>query len=74
LLEKGALRAEDLATAVTLSLEPGEFYLFHSWLIHGSAPSSIAVRRAGLNMRYIAPADRYEPDCQYIPLDCAQAA
>lgn len=71
LLKKGDLSAEDLASAVTLNLEPGEFYLFHSWLIHGSAPSSIAVRRAGLNMRYIAPADCYEPECQYIPLDCA---
>jgi ectoine hydroxylase-related dioxygenase (phytanoyl-CoA dioxygenase family) len=70
LLKKGDLSAEDLASAVTLNLEPGEFYLFHSWLIHGSAPSSIAVRRAGLNMRYIAPADCYEPECQYIPLDC----
>jgi hypothetical protein len=30
----------------------------------------MAVRRAGLNMRYIAPADCYEPECQYIPLDC----
>jgi len=70
LLEHGALRQEDLAAAATLNLEAGEFYLFHSWLIHGSAPSSIAVRRAGLNMRYIAPADCYEAECQYIPLDC----
>jgi len=72
LMEQGALRQEDLAAAVTFNLEAGEFYLFHSWLIHGSAPSSIAVRRAGLNMRYIAPADRYEAECQYIPLDCAR--
>lgn len=71
LLEKGDLRPEDLASAVTFDLAPGEFYLFHSWLIHGSAPSSIAVRRAGLNMRYVSPADRYDPACYYIPLDCA---
>jgi len=71
LLEKGDLSAQDLTSAVTFNLEPGEFYLFHSWLIHGSAPSSIAVRRAGLNMRYIAPVDCYEAECQYIPLDCA---
>jgi len=71
LLEKGDLSAQDLASAVTFNLEAGEFYLFHSWLIHGSAPSSIAVRRAGLNMRYIAPVDCYEAECQYIPLDCA---
>ena len=74
LLKKGDLSVEDLASAVTLKLEAGEFYLFHSWLIHGSAPSSIAVRRAGLNMRYIAPGDCYEPECQYIPLDCARPA
>lgn len=72
LLKKGNLGPEDLASAVMLSLEAGEFYLFHSWLIHGSAPSSIAVRRSGLNMRYVAPADCYEPECQYIPLDCGR--
>jgi predicted dehydrogenase len=72
LLKTRALTGEDLAAAVTLSLEPGEFYFFHSWLIHGSAPSSIAVRRAGLNMRYVAPEDRYEPECLYIPLDCGR--
>jgi predicted dehydrogenase len=74
LLKTRALSREDLAAAVTLNLEAGEFYIFHSWLIHGSAPSSIAVRRAGLNMRYVAPADRYEPECLYIPLDCEQRA
>ena len=56
---------------ISFDLAPGEFYLFHSRLIHGSAPSSIAVRRAGLNMRYVSPADRYDPACYYIPLDCA---
>jgi len=71
LLKKGALSAQDLASAVTFKLEPGEFYLFHSWLIHGSAPSWIAVRRAGLNMRYIAAVDCYEAEFQYIPLECA---
>jgi predicted dehydrogenase len=74
LLKTRALTKEDLAAAVTLNLEPGEFYFFHSWLVHGSAPSSIAVRRAGLNMRYVAPDDRYEPECLYIPLDCSRQA
>jgi len=71
LLKKGDLRPEDLRSAVTFKLAPGEFYLFHSWLIHGSAPISTAGRRAGLNIRYAAPDDRYDPDCLYIPLDCA---
>jgi len=74
LLKTRALSKDDLAAAVTLNLEAGEFYFFHSWLIHGSAPSSIAARRAGLNMRYVAPTDCYEPECMYIPLDCGREA
>ena len=72
LIERGDLRAEDLTSAFTFEAEPGEFYLFHSWLLHGSAPSTVASRRAGLNMRYVAPEDRYDADCQYIPLDCTR--
>jgi hypothetical protein len=25
-------------------------------------------------MRYVAPEDRYEPECLYIPLDCGRQA
>lgn len=73
LLEKGDLADEDLTKAVTFPAEPGEFYLFDSWLLHGSAPSALPVRRAGLNMRYVAADDLYDEDCAYIPLEAGRA-
>jgi len=70
LVEKGDVTAEDLARAVTFELEPGEFYLFHSWLLHGSDANDSPGRRAGLNMRYAAVGDAYEEQFEYIPLVC----
>jgi predicted dehydrogenase len=70
LLEKGEIDAQRIASAVTFELEPGEFYLFHSWLLHGSDASNTPGRRAGLNMRYVAAGDEYD-EFEYINLDCA---
>ena len=53
---------------VSLTLEPGEFYLFHSWLLHGSEANRSKGRRAGVNMRYAAVGDEYEEQFEYIPL------
>ncbi len=74
LLERGEITEAELATAVTFALEPGEFYLFHSWLLHGSEANASAKRRAGLNMRYVAVDHEYEDDIEYFPLDCSGAS
>jgi predicted dehydrogenase len=73
LVEKGDLSGEELSRAVTFELEPGEFYLFHSWLLHGSDANDSPGRRAGLNMRYAAVGDEYEEKFEYIPLVCRPA-
>ena len=73
LLERGDVTDADLARAVTFALEPGEFYLFHSWILHGSKANSSTQRRAGLNMRYVAAGHEYEADTEYFPLDCSGA-
>jgi predicted dehydrogenase len=71
LVEKGALPEDEIAKAVSLDLEPGEFYIFHSWLLHTSGPNTATRRRAGLNMRYAAQGHEYEEQWVYIPLLCA---
>ena len=71
LVERGDLTGADLAKAVTFDLEPGEFYIFHSWILHGSEANDSPGRRAGLNMRYAARGDECEADSVYIPLECA---
>lgn len=71
LVEKGEIAAEDLEQAFTFELEPGEFYIFDSWLLHGSDASNTPGRRAGLNMRYVKSGDEYD-EFQYIDLQCAQ--
>ncbi len=68
LLEHGVIAAADVARAVTFELEPGQFYLFHSWLLHGSDVNRTRQRRAGLNMRYTRIGDEYEAGCIYLPL------
>jgi predicted dehydrogenase len=74
LVEKGDVTADDLAKAVTFELEPGEFYLFHSWLLHGSEANDSPGRRAGLNVRFAAVGDEYEEQFEYIPLRCRAGA
>jgi len=70
LVEKGEVTDEDISRAVTLALEPGEFYLFHSWLLHGSLANDSPLRRAGLNMRYVAEGDEFDESFEYISLAC----
>ena len=68
LVERGDISELELDRAVTFTLEPGEFYLFHSWLLHGSEANRSKGRRAGVNMRYAAVGDEYEEQFEYIPL------
>lgn len=66
--KKGGLDGVDLSRAVLLDLGPGEFYIFHSWILHGSGPNTSEGRRAALNMRYVAPGGEVEPQSRYLPL------
>jgi predicted dehydrogenase len=71
LLRTGALTREEISRAVTLDLKPGEFYLFHSWLLHTSGPNVSDRRRAGLNMRYAAQGEECDTQFEYFPLLCS---
>ena len=67
LVEKGELTREDLARAVPLELAPGQFYLFHSWILHGSDANMSTLRRAGLNIRFARMGEEYD-DAVYFPM------
>jgi ectoine hydroxylase-related dioxygenase (phytanoyl-CoA dioxygenase family) len=38
---------------VTMSLRPGEFFVFHQLVVHGSPPNDAGTRRAGLAARFL---------------------
>lgn len=68
-LEKsGAMDEVDMSTAVTLETRPGEFYIFHSWVLHGSAINRAGLRRTALNMCYCMQGDEWEPEFEYVPM------
>jgi ectoine hydroxylase-related dioxygenase (phytanoyl-CoA dioxygenase family) len=69
LLDSGALSQADLRRAVPVLLEPGEFIIYHGWLLHGSSPNASARRRAGLNMRFAPPGLECEDEFIYIPIE-----
>ena len=66
--ESGALGAVDLSAAVTLETEPGEFYIFHSWILHGSDYNKSGLKRTALNMRFTLRGDELEPKFEYVPM------
>lgn len=68
LMKHDEIADAELNRAVTFTLEPGEFYLFNSWLLHGSEASKSKGRRAGVNMRYAAVGDEFEAAFEYVPL------
>lgn len=72
--ETGSLDGVAMATAVELTAKAGEFYLFHSWLLHGSGPNASPSPRAILNMRYAPPGQDMDPNFEYIPLLTAERA
>jgi predicted dehydrogenase len=73
LVRSGALRGVDLARNVVLALEPGEFFIFHSWILHGSEANASARRRAGLNMRFVRRGHEADPAFEYVRLSAAGA-
>jgi predicted dehydrogenase len=71
LLESGAMTQADLERAVPVLLRPGEFIIYHGWLLHGSSPNTSDRRRAGLNMRFAPPGLECEEEFVYIPIETA---
>jgi ectoine hydroxylase-related dioxygenase (phytanoyl-CoA dioxygenase family) len=45
----------DASAAVAIQLEPGEFFLFDTWLLHSSAANTSGGRRTALSVRYTTP-------------------
>jgi predicted dehydrogenase len=74
LVEKGVLTASDLERSVPVILKPGEFIIFHAWLLHGSGPNDSDRRRAALNIRFAPPGYECEDEFAYIPITCGDVA
>lgn len=72
LVEEGVLSPADLERAVPVLLQPGEFIIYHGWLLHGSSPNTSARRRAGLNMRFAPNGLECEDEFVYIPIETAE--
>ncbi|MDN5871346.1 MAG: Gfo/Idh/MocA family oxidoreductase [Nitrococcus sp.] len=66
--QSGALADLDLENAPFLETQPGEFWLFHSWLLHGSGFNTSSQRRAALNMRFCEPGDEVESEFEYVAI------
>jgi hypothetical protein len=64
--ESGALAEFDLDSAPIIEAKAGEFFLMHSWLLHASGPNASDKRRAGINMRYVAPGHDVDPLYHYV--------
>jgi ectoine hydroxylase-related dioxygenase (phytanoyl-CoA dioxygenase family) len=45
----------DASTAMPIELEPGEFFLFDTWLLHSSTANTSGRRRTALSVRYTTP-------------------
>jgi predicted dehydrogenase len=72
LVDSGALGQAELDRAVPVLLQPGEFIIYHGWLLHGSGANRSAHRRAGLNMRFAPPGLECEKGFVYIPLHTSE--
>ena len=62
------LTEDDLKHTTRLDCKPGEFWLFHSWLLHGSGPNVSDEKRTGLNIRFAPRGDEWESQFEYIPV------
>ena len=72
LVESGALGEADLKRARPVVLKPGEFIIYHGWLLHGSSPNDSDRRRAGLNMRFAPAGLECEEEYLYIPIQTSE--
>jgi predicted dehydrogenase len=64
----GVLADLDLESAPFLEAKAGEFFLFHSWILHASGPNRGPSRRAGFNARYAAVGQETDPELRYVRL------
>ena len=55
---------------VAMSLQPGEFFLFHQLILHGSPPNDTGARRVGLAARFLST----RVDGTGIPVPCIRVA
>jgi|GEM_PF-78212 len=69
LVERGHLTQADVDRAVPLLMRRGQFCVFHSWLLHASAPNNTKARRAGLNIRFVRDSDRVPGEYDYVQLE-----
>lgn len=74
LVESGALTRADLERSIRVILKPGEFIIFHAWLLHHSGPNGSDRRRAGLNVRFAPPGYECEEEFEYIPIECGDVS
>jgi hypothetical protein len=74
LIESGALTQTALERARPVVLAPGEFIIYHAWLLHGSGPNTSSRRRAGLNMRFAPLGLECEDEFVYIPIETSPVA
>ena len=61
----GDLRGLDLSAAVALETAPGQFQVFHSWIVHISGPNTSNRPRTGLIARFVRPEDAIDPAIEY---------
>jgi len=62
----GALDEVDLGAAIPLLCAPGEFWIFNSWLLHGSPANQSSEPRTGLNMRFVRYGDEVDDSFDYV--------
>jgi predicted dehydrogenase len=51
--------------------KPGEFYIFHSWVLHSSGLNASSHPRSALNMRFMSADEQVEPCFEYITLSAS---
>jgi ectoine hydroxylase-related dioxygenase (phytanoyl-CoA dioxygenase family) len=56
------LEAVDASRAVAMELDPGEFFLFDTWLLHSSAVNTSDRPRTALSVRYTTPEVAISPE------------
>jgi hypothetical protein len=59
------LASVDTSRTVSFDAAPGEFYLFHSWILHLSTANASTSPRTGLVMRFVTPSDAVQPHTDY---------
>ena len=71
IVEVEGLSQADKDRAEPFSLKPGEFMIFHGWLLHYSRPNMSDRRRAAMNMRFVPLGLEREDRFTYMPIETA---